>query len=60
MLNQIYWRNGMHRHIWFVVVASAAAFSCAVFIKNLIGLGSHDKIVTVSVKNIEYGALYDD
>ncbi|WP_262997721.1 hypothetical protein [Anaplasma capra] len=50
----------MHRHIWFVVVASAAAFSCAVFIKNLIGLGSHDKIVTVSVKNIEYGALYDD
>lgn len=40
----------MRRHIWFVMVASAAAFSCAAFMKNLANFGSRGKIVLVDIQ----------
>ncbi len=40
----------MRRHIWFVMVASVAAFSCAAFMKNLANFGSRGKIALVDIQ----------
>ena len=50
MLNRVTANRCMRRHIWFVMVASAAAFSCAAFMKNLANFGSRSKIAVVDIQ----------